>query len=127
MKEVVAFIRVNMVNATKVALANAGYPAFSCRKCLGRGKKSVDPVVVEAIMAHGELPVNQMGEHLTEYRRLIAKRFFMLIVEDDKVNEVVQVIIEANQTGNPGDGKIFVLPIHETYTVRTGASTMEAY
>lgn len=127
MKEIMAFIRVNMVNPTKSALANAGFPAFSCRKCLGRGKKSVDPFLVETIIAAGELPANHVGEHFTEYRRLIAKRFFTIIAEDDKVDEIVRTIIETNQTGNPGDGKIFVLPIYEAYTVRTGESTIDAY
>lgn len=127
MKEVMSIIRMNMVNPTKVALANAGFPAFSCRKCLGRGKKSVDMGLVESIIQTGVTPENSVGEHLTEYNRLIAKRLFTLIVDDDKVNEVVQIIIDTNQTGNPGDGKIFVLPILEAYTVRTGEFTKEAY
>lgn len=127
MKEVMAIIRMNMVNATKVALANAGFPAFSCRKCLGRGKKSVDMGLVQSLLASGEPPVNVVGEHMTEYNRLIAKRLFTIMVDDDKVDEVAQIIIDANQTGNPGDGKIFVLPIMESYTVRTGESTKEAY
>ncbi len=127
MKEVMAFIRVNMVNPTKEALAKSGFPAFSCRKCLGRGKKSIDPAVLQAVIDAGELPVSPVGQHLTESQRLIAKRFFTLIVEDNQVEEVVNTIIEANQTGNPGDGKIFVLPINEAYTVRTGECTTEAY
>lgn len=127
MKEVMAIIRINMVNVTKEALANAGFPAFSCRKCLGRGKKSVDANIIDTILDSGVSPENSVGEHLTEYRRLIAKRFFTIIVEDNEVETVVQTIIDTNQTGNPGDGKIFVLPIIEAYTVRTGAFTKEAY
>ena len=127
MKEVMAFIRVNMVNATKEALANQGFPAFTCRKCLGRGKKSIDVSALDAVMEAGELPANAVGEHLTEPRRLIAKRFFTLIVEDSQVEKAVQTIIETNQTGNPGDGKIFILPIMEAYTVRSGEQTAEAY
>ncbi len=127
MKEVMAIIRMNMVNATKVALANAGYPAFSCRKCLGRGKKSVDMSMVQSLVDAGEAPVNAIGEHMTESHRLIAKRLFTIIVDDNQIEAVVQIIIETNQTGNPGDGKIFVLPIMEAYTVRTGESTKDAY
>lgn len=127
MKEVMAFIRVNMVNATKEALAKAGYPSFTCRKCLGRGKKGIDSMVLKTIMDSGEIPATPVGEHLTESQRLIAKRFFTLIVDDDMVDNVVNSIIETNQTGNPGDGKIFILPISEAYTVRTGESTIEAY
>lgn len=127
MKEVMAIIRINMVNTTKTALANAGFPAFSCRKCLGRGKKAVDMSVVQSLLETGAAPMGAVGEHLTESHRLIAKRLFTIIVEDDQVDEVVKIIIDANQTGNPGDGKIFVLPIMEAYTVRTGASTKDAY
>jgi nitrogen regulatory protein PII 2 len=127
MKEVMAIIRMNMVNSTKAALANAGFPAFSCRKCLGRGKKSVDMSVVQTLLETGETPANAVGEHLTESHRLIAKRLFTIIVDDSQVDAVVQIIIDANQTGNPGDGKIFILPIPEAYTVRTGESTKDAY
>jgi nitrogen regulatory protein PII len=38
----------------------------------------------------------------------------------------VQAIIEANQTGNAGDGKIFVLPVKEVVRVRTGECGYEA-
>jgi nitrogen regulatory protein PII 2 len=127
MKEVMAIIRMNMVNPTKTALASAGFPAFSCRKCLGRGKKSVDMSVVETLIETGETPMGAVGEHLTESHRLIAKRLFTIIVDDDQIGEVVRIIVETNQTGNPGDGKIFVLPIMEAYTVRTGESTKDAY
>jgi nitrogen regulatory protein PII 2 len=127
MKEVMAIIRMNMVNATKTTLANAGFPAFSCRKCLGRGKKSVDTGIVQTLIETGETPMGAVGEHLTESHRLIAKRLFTLIVDDGQVDEVVKIIVETNQTGNPGDGRIFVLPIMEAYTVRTGESTKDAY
>lgn len=127
MKEVMAFIRVNKVNATKEALANSGFPAFTCRKCLGRGKKGIDPTLLNAVMESGELPLSPVGEHFTEASRLIAKRFFTLIVDDSDVKKVVDIIIEANQTGNPGDGKIFVLPINEAYTVRSGEHAEDAY
>jgi nitrogen regulatory protein PII 2 len=127
MKEVMAIIRMNMVNPTKTALASAGYPAFSCRKCLGRGKKSVDRTVVQTLIDTGETPMGFVGEHLTESHRLIAKRLFTIMVDDTQVDDVVSIIIETNQTGNPGDGKIFILPILEAYTVRTGESTKDAY
>lgn len=127
MKEVMCFIRANKVNDTKRALATHGFPAFTCRKCMGRGKKSVDPELLSTVLAAGELPLSPVGENLTEATRLIAKRFFTLIVDEKDVNKVVETIIEANQTGNPGDGRIFILPILEAYTVRSGEPTVEAY
>ena len=127
MKEIMAFIRPNKVNATKTALAEGGFPAFSCRKCLGRGKKSIDPELLNLVIAVGELPLDASGESLTEAIRLVPKRMFIVIVDDEKVKDAVDIIIETNQTGHQGDGKIFVLPIFESYRVRDGSSTTDAY
>ena len=120
MKEVMAFIRLNMVGPTKEALSKAGFPSFSCRKCLGRGLKSIDPQILQQVLETGEIPVSPVGEYFTEGSRLIPKRFFTLIVNDDQVDSAVRTIVDVNQTGNPGDGKIFIIPITETYKVRTG-------
>ena len=120
MREIMCFIRPNKVNETKRALAENGFPAFTCRVCLGRGKKSIDPELLKTVLATGELPLSPIGENLTEATRLVAKRFFTLIIDDKDVDKAVKVIITANQTGNPGDGRIFVLPILETFSVRTG-------
>jgi len=127
MKEVMCFIRANKVNDTKKALEKNDFPAFTCRECLGRGKKSVDPDMLKTVLAAGELPLSPIGENLTEATRLIAKRFFTMIVDDKDVDKAVETIIEANQTGNPGDGRIFILPIVESYAVRTGMQTAEAF
>ncbi len=127
MKEVMAIIRQNKVNATKEALAGAGVPAFTCRKVLGRGKKLIDMTLLRSIVDSGEIPATATGEYLSESQRLISKRVFTMIVEDENVDKVVETIIDANSTGNPGDGKIFILPINESYRVRNGESTTEAY
>lgn len=127
MKEVMAFIRTNKVNDTKKALAEGGFPAFTCRPVVGRGKQSIDPALLSMVITEGELPRDAQGEHMTEAYRLIAKRFITLIVEDDQVSKAVDILIKSNQTNSPGDGKIFVLPINEAYTIRSGESTIEAY
>ncbi len=124
MKEVMAFIRANKVNETKKALGEAGFPSFTCRRVLGRGKKMVDTTVLQLVIESGELPVSPVGEALTETSRLIPKRFFTLVVEDDCVKTAVDTIIRVNQTGNPGDGKIFIFNVLETFKVRTGETTL---
>lgn len=124
MKEVMAFIRVNKVNDTKKALAEAGFPSFTCRKVVGRGRKTVDSTLVKIVLESGKLPMNVQGEALTEHVRLVPKRFFTLIVEDDQIQEAVQAIIRVNQTGNSGDGKIFIIDIPETYRIRTGENIL---
>ncbi|QNU67210.1 P-II family nitrogen regulator [Ruminiclostridium herbifermentans] len=124
MKEIMAIIRTDKVNKTKEALGNAGFPAFCCRPCLGRGKKSLDATVLNYILETGELPVSKVGEAFTETARLIPKRILTLVIEDEQVDMAIKTIFKANQTGNPGDGKIFVLPIEETYKVRTGENIL---
>ncbi|AGF56838.1 nitrogen regulatory protein PII 2 [Clostridium saccharoperbutylacetonicum] len=126
MKEVMCIIRLNKVNKTKEALAEAGFPSITCRKVLGRGKKSIDKALLEAYMEAGEVPASSYGENLSERGRLIPKRLITLVVKDDEVKNVVDTVISVNSTGTPGDGKIFVLPVEETYRVRDGKAGEEA-
>lgn len=111
MKEIMAFIRTQKVNDTRKALELNGFYAYTCRKCLGHGK--------ERLSSAGKSLVQALE---SDSRRLIAKRYFTLIVDDADVKRAVQIIIEANRTGNPGDGKIFVRSLEESYCVRTGES-----
>jgi len=43
----------------------------------------------------------------------------MLVVEDSEINKIVDLISENAFTGNIGDGKLFVSPVDDAYTVRT--------
>lgn len=120
MKEVMAFIRINKINKTKNALLAAGFPSITSERVLGRGKKKIDFMLTEVSREQlvKEAPV--LAESMSEEHRLIPKIFLTLIVKDDEVNKVIDAIISVNSTGNPGDGKIFILPIAEAYRVRTG-------
>ena len=113
-------VRTQKVGQTKNALAEAGFPGLTCVPCLGRGKSLVDPGLLKLIMESGELPLTAAGESLTEAGRLIPKRLFHVVVEDDKVDEAVKAIMAVNSTGRPVDGRIFSLPIDEAYSVRLG-------
>lgn len=123
MKEVMCIIRLNKVNKTKEALIDAGFPSITCRKVLGRGKKSIDKVLLEAYLEVGEIPLAAYSETLSERGRLIPKRLITIIVNDEEVKNVIDTVINVNSTGTPGDGKIFVLPIEEVYRVRDGESS----
>jgi nitrogen regulatory protein P-II 1 len=57
----------------------------------------------------------------TEYRNnLLPKAMLEVAIDDNKVDDVVKIIIETARTGQVGDGRVFVLPLGETYHVRTG-------
>lgn len=50
----------------------------------------------------------------------VVKTKLEIIVPDEMVETVVQAIQKAAHTGNPGDGRIFVIPVEQTMKIRTG-------
>jgi len=120
MKEIIAVIRSNKLGRTKRALADAGFPAYTCRKVMGRGKKVIDPTFFQLGIEEEELSATPVGEFLAGVSRLISKRLITMFVPDEHVQPIVDILIEANSEGNSGDGKIFVLPVGEDYRIRDG-------
>jgi nitrogen regulatory protein PII 2 len=118
MKEVMAIVRMNMMNRTKRALAEAGISSMTARDALGRGKGLVDLTVLEG----AEKGYEEAIAHLGQSQRLIPKRIFSVVVPDKLVPRTVKTIIQVNQTGKSGDGKIFIMPVHDAVRVRTGES-----
>lgn len=118
MKEIIAILRMNMMNKTKRALADAGIPSMSAREALGRGKGLVDFKVLDGAEKGYEEAIAQLGQS----HRLIPKRMLLTVVPDKLVDKVVKTIIKTNQTGKAGDGKIFVMPTLDAIRIRTGES-----
>jgi nitrogen regulatory protein PII 2 len=122
MKEIVAVIRMNKMNQTKRALSQLDVPSMTARAVLGRGKGKVDYLLLEGAKEGHEEAIDQLGPG----PKFIPKRLLNLVVPDEKADEVIQTIIEVNQTGQPGDGKIFVRNCMDAYRVRTGEQGEEA-
>lgn len=119
MKLIMAIIRIDKMNATKRALSNAGLPSMTATgKVFGRGKGLWDAKVLEGVKK--DLP--EALAHLGKEPRLRPQRVITLVVTDEKKDKAIETIIEANQTPEPGDGKIFVIPIIDSIKVRTGES-----
>jgi nitrogen regulatory protein PII 2 len=116
MKEIMAIIRMNKMNQTKKALADAGLPAFVAREGYGRGKGLVNQAVLEGAAAGNEEAIALLGSK----GRLYPKRILSIVVPDTEVEKVVNAVISVNKTGQAGDGKIFVLPVTDAVRVRTG-------
>jgi nitrogen regulatory protein PII 2 len=118
MKEIMAIVRINMMNKTKKALADAGISSITARDALGRGKGLVDLTLLEGAEKGYEEAVAQLGQS----QRLIPKRVFFVVVPDRLVTKTVKAIVAVNRTGKSGDGKIFVMPVADSVRVRTGES-----
>jgi nitrogen regulatory protein PII 2 len=116
MKEVFAIVRMNMMNKTKRALAEAGLGSMTANNALGRGKGIVDLQLLQGAELGFEEAIAQLGQS----QRLIPKRALLMVVKDDLVEKAVETIIQTNRTGKSGDGAIYVLPCQETVRVRTG-------
>ncbi len=117
MKCVMAIIRINKMNKTKRALKEAGITSMTASgKVFGRGKGLWDAKVLEG--AKNDTP--EALEHLGKEPRLRPQRVLQIVIPDSKVAECVETLIEANQSEEHGDGKIFVMPMGEAIRVRTG-------
>lgn len=116
MKAIMAIIRINMMNKTKKALSDAGIPSMTAKDVLGRGKGLVDYSLLEGAEKGYEEAIAQLGHS----QRLIPKRLLFVVVPEKLKSKAVTTIITVNQTGKSGDGKIFVMPIAGSFSVRTG-------
>lgn len=102
MKMIRAILRPEATEDVAEGLAEAGFVSMTQAHVFGRGKQKG---ITVGSMHYEELP----------------KTLVLMVVEDDKVDQVIAIIKEKASTGNFGDGKIFVSPVEEAYTVRTGA------
>ena len=105
MKLIKAIIRPEKVDDVIDALEKAGYPSFTKIDVVGRGKQ-------------GGLKIGEI------FYDELPKTMLLIGVNDDEVDGVVEIIKTNAYTGNFGDGKIFIQPIEEVYTIRTGAKEL---
>ena len=114
MKEIITIIRPKKVSATKEALVNLGIPSMTAIPVLGRGRqKGIDSEVSIEYRA-GILEQNKSGG-----MKYIPKRYLSIVVADENVDAVIGTILKVNQSGQIGDGKIFICPIEDALRIRT--------
>ena len=114
LKEVVAIIRPQRWSHTKLRVQRLRLQAFTHMRVLGRGRERGLRYLPRKGAASG------MGV------RYLPKRMISWIVEATHVEPLVQAIVEANQTGQLGDGKVFILPVEDAVRIRTTAHGTEA-
>ena len=57
---------------------------------------------------------------------MVPKVKFEIVVDESRVDAVVDLICETAKTGEVGDGKIFVFPVEEVVRIRTGERGIDA-
>lgn len=108
MKEVIAVIRPERYQETKRRVQRLRLHAFTQQRVLGRGH------------ARGLRYLPRRGAAAGIGVRYLPKRMVSWIVDETQVEPLIVALMEANRTGQLGDGKIFVLPIEDAVRIRTG-------
>lgn len=107
-----SIVRPEKVDAVMAALMDAGFPAVTRMSVVGRGKQRGIKI--------GEVTYDE-----------IPKELLLTVIKDRDKELVIKTIMKVARTGDKGsfgDGKIFVTPVQEVYTVSSGileASDME--
>jgi nitrogen regulatory protein P-II 1 len=105
MKKIEAVIRPTKFEDVKTALEEIGIVSMTVSEVKGRGQQK------------GVRQQWRGAEYVVDF---FPKTRIEMVVPDEKVDEVVTVIVQAAQTGQIGDGKIFVVPVERVVRVRTG-------
>lgn len=105
MKKIVAIIRPNKLDEVKNALEEVGCKGVTVIDVKGRGR---------------QLGITESYRGTDYCIDLLPKTQLEIIVSDEDTENVVQTIVKTAQTGNIGDGKIFISPVEEVVRIRTG-------
>ncbi len=99
-----SIVRPEKVDNVLAALMEAGFPGVTKMSVVGRGKQRGIKI--------GEVTYDE-----------IPKELLLTVVPDQDKDFAVKTIIKAARTGEKGafgDGKIFVVPVEESYTISSG-------
>ncbi len=105
MKRIEAYLRMNKVEEVKQAMEDAGIAGMTVEHVRGYGR--------------------QFGR-TDKYRgstyavNLLPKARIDVVVKDEDAEEAIRIFVETSQTGEIGDGKIFVSEVIEAVRIRTG-------
>ena len=105
MKRIAAVVRPEKLEPLKEALFQAKISGMTIYQVHGCGNQ------------HGSKEYFRGSE---VFLNMIPKVKFEIIVEDSRVDEIVDVIVGVARTGEVGDGKIFISSIDSVVRVRTG-------
>ena len=105
MTKVEALIRPQKLDDVKAALSDIGIKGMTVTEVRGSGKQ-------KGFTQHyrgAEYTVN-----------LIQKIKLEIVVADEEARHIADTIATAARTGEIGDGRVFVMPVQDSYRIRTG-------
>lgn len=105
MKKIEAIIRPFKLEDVKIALVNAGIVGMTVSEVRGFGRQK------------GQVERYRGSEFTVEF---LQKLKLEIVVDDERVDTVVNAIQDAARTGEIGDGKIFISEINAVIRIRTG-------
>jgi nitrogen regulatory protein PII len=107
MKLIKTIVRPNKVDEVKDALEKLNISGLTVTEVRGHGKQK------------GHTAIYRGKEYNVS---LLPKMQVETVVADEVVEDAVKAIIQAARTGEIGDGRVFVLPVAQSYRIRTGES-----
>ncbi len=105
MKLIKCIIRPNKVDEVKDALGKLNISGMTATEVRGHGKQK------------GHTAIYRGKEYNVS---LLPKIEIEVVVADALVDEAIKAVIAAARTGEIGDGRVFVMPVEQTYRIRTG-------
>ncbi len=111
MKKVEAIIKPYKLDDVKDALNEIGIQGMTITEVKGYGRQK------------GHKEIYRGAEYVVDF---IPKTKVEIVVAADQVDQVVEVVRDAANSGKIGDGKIFVIPIERIVRVRTGEENQDA-
>ncbi len=111
MKLVIGIVRPEKANDVLEALYRADIRGVSMSRVQGHG---------------GELDRVETYRGTTVKMGLSEKVRFEIAISDEFVETAIDAVREGAQTGEVGDGKIFVVPLEQAVRIRTGESDVSA-
>jgi nitrogen regulatory protein P-II 1 len=111
MKKVEAVIKPFKLDEVKEKLIEAGIKGLTVTEAKGFGRQK------------GHTELYRGAEYIVDFR---PKLKLELVVTEDQLDDTIDIISKAAQTGKIGDGKIFVTNLEEVVRIRTGERGREA-
>ncbi len=141
MKQIIAILRDERIEVTKQALEAINVRGVTFLYVTGRGQQKGKVIARElggSLTRNLRMPLasaplgnepqgagtDMAGSPFhpdTEFAfGFLPKRMLVIIANDEEVSRIVQAIVNTNQSGRYGDGRIFICPMIGAIRVRTG-------